>query len=94
MSAARFSMVPAATILTASSPGQKAETYGGGIGFTIRDGQLSIAIKAEGEATVMVASLHESVLDDFCGMLADHLVEVSPEAARIMQERELWPSLQ
>lgn len=94
MTASRFSMVPASTLFTAASPGQKAETYGGGIGFAIRDGQLVVAIKEEGAASVMVAALHESVLDAFCGMLADHLAEVSPEAARLMQEREPWPSLQ
>lgn len=87
-------MVPAATTMAASSPGQKAERLGGGIGFAIRDGQLALAIKEEGSSTVMVATLHQSVVDEFCGTLADHLTEVSPEAADAQLGAESWPTMQ
>lgn len=94
MKSFRFEMVPAKARITQASAGQNAEAYGGGIGFAVVDGQLAIAIKGPGEAFTAVAVLHESVLDKFCGNLADCLAETSPEAARLLQERAPWPSLQ
>jgi hypothetical protein len=65
----------------------------GGIGFAIVDGQLNVAI-ADEKGCVMVGALHASVLDEFCGQLADHLTAVSPVAADAQLEAEVWPTMQ
>lgn len=85
-----YTLIPAATLLTETRDGPP---RAGGIGFTIVDGQLSFAI-ADADGRVMLATLHASVLDEFCGRLADHITEVSPEAAKVQLEAVSWPTMQ
>lgn len=86
----RYTLVPASALLTApTGPNPRS----GGVGFAVVDGQLSVAI-ADEHGHVMVGTLHQSVLDEFCGTLADHITEVSPEAARSQREAETWPIMQ
>lgn len=86
----RYNLVPASTVLTEAVGGKPRS---GGIGFAIVDGQLNVAI-ADGDGRVMVGAIHASVLDEFCGSLADHLTEVSPVAADAQLEAALWPTMQ
>lgn len=90
MSGLTYRLVPASTELTAISD---AAPRHGGIGFAIAGDQLSIAI-ADTDGRVMVATLHASALDDFCAEMADHLTEVSPNAADAQMGAAPWPSLQ
>lgn len=94
MSATMFRMLPAGTTMSQASAGQNAQSYGGGIGFAVVDGQLAIAIKVDGQDTTVVATLHETVLDKFCGLFADHLAEAWPNAADLIRDREQWPTMQ
>ncbi|MBN8844816.1 MAG: hypothetical protein J0H88_16365 [Sphingomonadales bacterium] len=64
-----FITVPASTIATEVFHGDNR----GCLGITIMDGQLSFAIQEDGGNRVMVARLHEDVVDELCGILADHL---------------------
>lgn len=65
-----------------------------GIGFAIVDGQLSIAIMDAITGRTLAACLHSDDLDRFCGILADHITEVSPEAATAQLEAASWPTMQ
>lgn len=85
-----YTLIPASTLLTETAGGPPRS---GGIGFAIVDGQLSIAI-ADARGNVMLGTLHASVLDDFCGRLADHIAEVSPDAANAQLEAVSWPTMQ
>ncbi len=85
-----YTLIPASTLLTETAGGPPRT---GGIGFTIDAGQLSFAI-ADANGNVMLATLHATVLDEFCGRLADHIAEVSPEAAKAQLEAESWPTMQ
>lgn len=89
MTGSRYTLVPAGVTLTEC----RATPRSGGVGFAIVADQLSIAI-ADQDGRVMIATLHQSVLDTFCGSFADHLTEVSPEAAAEQLRAETWPSLQ
>ena len=68
-------MVPAGTILTRSTG---ASDLRGGIGLSIADGELCICISDDGTHRTMVARLSEEALQEFCGLLADHLAALNP----------------
>ncbi len=85
-----YTLIPASTLLTETRDGPPRS---GGIGFRIVDEQLSFAI-ADAKGNVMLATLHADVLDEFCGRLADHIAEVSPEAANAQLEAASWPTMQ
>lgn len=91
MSAGRFITVPASTVLTGPPPGAPCRD---GIGLAVIDGQLCVAIADRASGQVMVARLHQSVLNEFAGVLADHLTEVSPVVAETLREAEIWPTMQ
>lgn len=86
----RYTLTPASTRLTATAGPAPRH---GGIGLSVVDGQLSIAI-ADTDGRVMVGTLHAAALDDFCGALAEHLAEASPEAAQAQLEAASWPTMQ
>lgn len=65
-----------------------------GVGFAIVDGQLSIAIMDAITGRTLAACLHGDDLDRFCGIFADHLSEVSQEAADAQLEAVTWPTMQ
>jgi len=65
-----------------------------GIGFAIVDGQLAIAITDAITGRTLAACLHSDDLDRFCGVFADHLTEVSPEATDAQRGAEVWPTMQ
>lgn len=90
MSDKAFISLSASTVLTEDAR-PRFNGMRGSIGLAVIEGQLCIAIAEEGSPRVMIARLHETVLDDFCGMLA----EISPAAvAALQKEQEKWPTMQ
>lgn len=65
-----------------------------GVGFSIVDGQLAIAIMDATTGRTLSACIHGDDLDRFCGLFSDYLIEVSPVAADARLGAEPWPSLQ
>lgn len=83
MSGHPFISIPANTVLTVSAGGIGT----GSIGLTVVDGDLCIAITEDGGSRVMVARLDELGIDDFCGMLADHLPATAGDGVNALSER-------
>ncbi len=94
MSDKAFLSLSASTVLTEDAR-PRFNGLRGSIGLAVVEGQLCVSIAEEGSTRVMIARLHETVLDDFCGMIADHVAEISPAAAAALQkEQEQWPTMQ
>lgn len=88
-----FRMTRATAMVADIHPGQDADLLDRtGVGFTVADGQLCVAIQTGGG--VIVVALDHADLDQFCGHFADALAKVSPEAASLIGERQQWPTMQ
>jgi hypothetical protein len=61
--------------------GMEANFPHGAIGIAIVDGDLCICISPRGGADTVAARLNGSLLDDFCGVLADQLDKIRPPDA-------------
>ena len=73
-----FLTVPARTVMTAAFHGDNR----GSLGIAVVEGELCLSIAEDGGSRVMVARLDHTALDEFCGLLADHL----PSIARLQRE--------
>lgn len=80
-----FVSVPARTGLTVTASTTPPAT--GSIGLTIADGDLCIAIGECVGNRVMIARLGPASLDEFCSLLAGHLVALDPDAAATVSEK-------
>jgi hypothetical protein len=86
-----FHMIRAQVVPDAVGPHDARFT---GVGFAIVDGRLSIAIMDAITGLTLSARVDGADLDSFCGIFADHLTEVSPEAANAQMEAGSWPTMQ
>ena len=73
-----FQFLHAGTSVHPIPEGVKAHFPHGAIGIAIVDGDLCICVAPREGAPAVAARLNGSLLDDFCGLLADKLDTIRP----------------